>query len=81
MVNQPGVKLKEIIAGYTTQEAFSVDLGLSRINLNRILNEKSIITPDVALRLERILQVPTAKDWLLMQLEYDLEKARKKFNM
>ncbi len=87
MVDHPGIKLREITNGKTVwlrQNALAEDLGVSRYSVNQLMNGHRNITPEMALRLESVLKGQTglkAKDWLLMQLEYDLEKARRKFDM
>lgn len=46
-------------------------LGISRTLLSRILNGKSSITPELALRLELVFEV-SAQSWLGHQSAYDL---------
>ena len=50
-------------------------LGVSRLTLNNIVNEKSGISPDMAIRLSKAFG-STPEMWLRMQLAYDLAKAR-----
>ena len=54
-------------------------LGISRVTLSRVLNEKMGISLDLARRLEKWLggprNGPTADVWLKMQLAYDLWQA------
>ncbi|SEB16508.1 MULTISPECIES: HigA family addiction module antitoxin [Paraburkholderia] len=55
-------------------------LGVSRVTLSRLLNERGGITPEMALRIEQWLGVERggrADLWLGMQLDYDLWQARK----
>lgn len=55
-------------------------LGVSRVTLSRLLNEKSGISPEMALRIERWLGVEhggNAEGWLRMQASYDLWHAEK----
>lgn len=50
-------------------------LGISRKTLSKIINEKSPITPDVALRL--LCAFDTTPDlWLILQKNYDLWQAK-----
>lgn len=60
-------------------------LGVSRVTLSKLLNEKSAITPDMAIRLSKWLgQGPKPEVWLKMQLDYDLwhaEQANKVYNV
>lgn len=55
-------------------------LGVSRVQLSRLLNERASISPEIALRIEQWLGVERggrADLWLGMQLDYDLWQARK----
>jgi len=47
-------------------------LGISRVQLSRFINERAALTPVLARRLGQWLGAPTARMWLQMQLEYDL---------
>jgi addiction module HigA family antidote len=51
-------------------------LGVSRQALNNILNGKSGISPEMAIRLTKAFG-STEETWLRMQLAYDLAAARK----
>jgi antitoxin HigA-1 len=65
--------------GLTVTEA-AEQLGVSRVTLSRLLNERGGITPEMALRIEQWLGVERggrADLWLGMQLDYDLWHARK----
>ncbi len=54
-------------------------LGVSRVTLSRLLNEKSAITPDMAIRLHKWLgRGPSPETWLQMQLAYDLWQTQQK---
>ena len=50
-------------------------LGVSRQTLDKIINGRSSITPDMAIRFERLFG-STADVWLKLQLAYDLALAR-----
>ncbi|MGK2873213.1 MAG: HigA family addiction module antitoxin [Alphaproteobacteria bacterium] len=50
-------------------------LGVSRQTLDKIINGRSGITPDMAIRFEKIFG-SSAETWLRMQLAYDLAQAR-----
>lgn len=54
-----------------SQSAFAVRLGISFPRLNEIVRGKRGVTPDTALRLERVLGMP-AGFWLGLQLDWDL---------
>src|SRR5260221_14109724 len=51
-------------------------LGVSRQTLNNVVNCKSGISPEMAIRLTKAFG-STAETWLRMQLSYDLAAARK----
>lgn len=54
-----------------SQSDFSVKLGVSFQRLNEIINGKRGITPDTALRLEKVLGM-SADFWLGLQIDWDL---------
>lgn len=51
-------------------------LGVTRQTLNNLVNLKSGISPEMAIRLEKAFG-STADTWLRMQVAYDLAQARK----
>jgi addiction module HigA family antidote len=51
-------------------------LGVTRQALNNVINGKSGISPEMAIRLTKAFG-STEETWLKMQLAYDLAKARK----
>lgn len=82
MVNppHPGSLLREDILpdlGITVTDAAS-QLGISRVQLSRVLNERAGISPDLALRLEQWISGPRADTWLRMQVDYDLWQTESK---
>lgn len=50
-------------------------LGMARASISRVINGRSAISYDLAVRLEAA-GVSTARFWAWLQCEYDLEKAR-----
>ena len=54
-----------------SQLAFSKQIGVSWPRLNQLIKGKRSMTPDTALRLERVLGMP-ADFWLGLQLDWDL---------
>ena len=52
-------------------------LGVKRQTLNNVINEKSAISPEMAIRLEKAFG-STAEAWLRMQVAHDLWHARQK---
>ncbi|MCU0981781.1 MAG: HigA family addiction module antitoxin [Pirellulaceae bacterium] len=54
-----------------SQSAFAIRLGISFPRLNEMIRGKRPVTPDTALRLERVLGMP-ADFWLGLQQDWDL---------
>jgi len=54
-----------------TQSAFAIRLGVSFPRLNEIIRGRRSVTPDTALRLEKVLDV-SAQVWLGLQQDWDL---------
>lgn len=50
-------------------------LGVSRQTLDKIVNGRGSLTPDMAIRFEKVFG-SSADTWLRMQLAYDLAQAR-----
>ena len=57
-----------------TPYALSKHAGIDRGNLSRIINGKSAISADVALRLARFFET-SAESWMNLQSRYDLQIA------
>ncbi|SCC95119.1 putative Antidote of proteic killer gene system [Thiomonas sp. X19] len=78
----PGMTLREDILpalGLTVTDA-AAQLGVTRPALSRVLNARTAISPEMALRLEGWLGVEHgghADAWLAQQSAYDLWQARK----
>jgi addiction module HigA family antidote len=51
-------------------------LRVSPSTLNRVLNENSAVSPEMAIKLSLVLG-RTAESWIAMQSNYDLAQARK----
>ncbi len=64
--------------GMTVGEA-AVKIGVSRVNLSRVLNERAPVTLALAMKLEAI-GWGTADSWLEFQLKWDIAQARKRLN-
>lgn len=85
----PGATLREDVLpalGLTVTEA-AAQLGVSRVMLSRVLNERAGISPELAIKLERWLAEkgdhpgiggPSAESWLAGQAAYDLWHARQR---
>ena len=61
--------------GLTITEGAKI-LGVTRQTLTKVVNGKSGISPEMAIRLSKAFG-STAETWLRMQLAYDLAAARK----
>ena len=51
-------------------------LSVSRVALSRVVNARAAISPELAYRLEKA-GVSTARFWLAMQANYDLQQIKK----
>lgn len=58
-----------------SQKELANHLGISRVRLSEILRQKRGITPDTALRLERVFGMG-ADFWLNLQMKWDLWHAQ-----
>lgn len=74
----PGELLKDNVdeLGLSVAEA-AKGLGVTRQQLYNVINGKSAITPEMAVRLEKALG-GTADLWLRMQVNYDLAQVRRR---
>ena len=75
----PGRSLKDAClseVGLNVTEA-AVVLGVARHTLSRVLNGRSAISPEMAIRLEKA-GWSNADHWLRLQTAYDLAQARKR---
>ena len=69
----PGLLLKEYLDNTDASiTQIAKQLGVTRVCLSRIINEKSAITPEMALRLSQLLPNTTPKLWLGMQADFYL---------
>lgn len=80
LIIHPGKILKEDVIAMTglTLTEVAVCLGISRLSLSKIVNERGSITPNIALRIEKVFG-GKADFWLRLQRNYDLEKERISF--
>lgn len=69
----PGVIIKDVLidsTGLTISEA-ALRLGVTRTTLSRILNQHAGVSPEMALRLSKLLN--TSIDmWVNLQMQYDI---------
>ena len=56
------------------------NLQVSPSTFNRLLNEKSDISPEMALKLSKVLG-RSAESWMLMQDNFDLHRAKQKVDL
>ena len=72
----PGLGIGDDIdaLGWTVAEAADA-LGITRQQLYNVINGKSAITPDMAIRLEKGIG-STAEHWLRLQASFNLAQAR-----
>jgi addiction module HigA family antidote len=63
--------------GGLTITAAARALGVSRQALNNVVNEKAGISPEMAVRLEK-MGWGTAEGWLRLQMNYDLAQVRRR---
>ena len=55
-------------------------LGVSRATLSRLFNRRSGISPEMALRLSKLLPNTDVKFWLNLQQDYDIWNIKQKSN-
>lgn len=60
-----------------TQDQLAQALGVTRYSVNQVLNDKRNITPEMALRLERVFG-ESAEFWMDVQRDVDLHRARRR---
>lgn len=58
----------------------AIELGVAPSTLSRVINGSSRVTPEMALRLSKVLG-RTAESWLAMQDTHDLWVARRRVNL
>jgi addiction module HigA family antidote len=73
----PGEVLRRYIVDgkRITQETLADAMGVSRLTVNQLINDKRTITAEMALRLARVLRT-TPEFWLDLQRQVDLLEAR-----
>lgn len=77
----PGKIVKKSLIDNTglTVTAAAEILGVNRVTLSNLLNEKSNISPEMAIRLSKALST-SSEMWINMQAMYDLAQAEKMRN-
>ncbi len=73
----PGAVLREdVLPGLGVSQSKLAELmGVSRLSVSQLIHEHRSLTPDMAMRLERLLGT-SAESWLRMQEAVDLWEAR-----
>ena len=73
----PGEVLREFLPDGKTIEDVARRLGVSRVQLSRVLNGRSAVSADMAIRLG-LLTSTTPESWLAGQSKWDLWQASQK---
>lgn len=73
----PGDVLREFLPGDMTIEDVASRLGVSRVQLSRVLNGRSAVSADMAIRIG-ILTNTTPESWMAAQSKWDLWQASRK---
>ena len=73
----PGETLREFLPDGMTIEEVARRLGVSRVQLSRVLNGRSSISADMAIRIG-LLTNTTPESWLTGQTKWDLWQASQK---
>ena len=73
----PGDVLREFLPDGMTIEEVARRLGVSRVQLSRVLNARSAISADMAIRIG-LLTNTTPESWLAGQTKWDLWQASQK---
>jgi addiction module HigA family antidote len=73
----PGEVLREFLPESMTIEEVARRLGVSRVQLSRVLNGRSTVSADMAIRVG-LLTRTTPESWLSAQAKWDLWRASQK---
>jgi len=73
----PGELLREYLPDGMTVEEVARRLGVSRVQLSRVLNGRSAVSADMAIRIG-LLTRTSAESWLSGQAKFDLWQASQK---
>lgn len=72
----PGEVLREFLPATMTVGEVASKLQVSRVQLSRILNGRSAVSADMAIRIGKLTGT-TAESWLANQVQWDLWQARR----
>lgn len=68
----PGEHIREFLSlSGVSQEDFAAALRVTRLSVNQLVNDRRVITPDMAMRLAALTGI-SARHWLTLQLNYQL---------
>ena len=72
----PGRIIKEAIEALPiTVTAFAAHIGVSRVALSRVLNEKAAVTPEMSIRISEAFGQDSADIWFNIQNDHDFWQA------
>ena len=74
---QPGEVLREFLPENMTIEDVAARLGVSRVQLSRVLNGRSAVSAEMAIRIGMLTNT-TPESWLAAQSKWDLWQASRK---
>jgi addiction module HigA family antidote len=79
-MQHPGLEFKERIISHNNLSVSGTAelLGVTRVTLSKILNGHGAITPNIALRIEKVFG-EKADEWLMLQRQYDLSREKEAF--
>lgn len=73
----PGALIKDVMTSlHLTMGMAAEQLGVSRVQLSRVVNEHAAVSTEMAVRLEQWIGGPAAETWLGLQADYDLWQLR-----
>lgn len=73
----PGEVLREFLPENMTIDEVARRLGVSRVQLSRVLNGRSAVSADMAIRVGLVTHT-TPESWMAAQAKWDLWKASRK---
>jgi len=72
----PGRIIKEAIEALPiTVTAFAAHIGVSRVALSRVLNEKAAVTPEMSIRISEAFGQDSPEIWFNIQNDHDFWRA------
>jgi addiction module HigA family antidote len=72
----PGRIIKEAIAAIPMSvTAFAAHIGVSRVALSRVLNERAGVTPEMSIRISQAFGQDSPDIWFNLQNDYDFGQA------